>query len=241
MKIDILTLFPRMFDNILDESMLKIAQKKKKVTIKTHNLRDWTSDTHKTADDRPYGGGSGMVMKIEPICKALSTLLGKKRIREFAGKASTPKGISVILLTPSGKRFTQKTARKLSKLKHMILICGHYEGIDERVRLFVTEELSIGDYIMTGGEIPAMVIVDSVTRLIPGVLGDKRSLSRESFDDNLLEYPQYTRPKDFDGLKVPEVLLSGNHKAIDEWRKSESLKKTREIRGDLFRRTTKVK
>lgn len=223
MRIDILTLFPDMFTGVLSESMVKIAQKKKKVQINVRNIRNWAHDRHRTADDKPYGGGSGMVMKIEPIYKALASV------------KSAAKSTRTVLLTPKGKRFNQKTAKKLSKTKHLILICGHYEGFDERVRSQVTDEISIGDYILTGGEIPAMAVLDSIIRLIPGVLGDKNSVKLESFENNLLEYPQYTRPREFEGMKVPEVLLSGNHRAISQWRKEESLKKTKEVRGDLLK------
>lgn len=235
MRVDILTLFPRMFENVLNESMLKIAQKKKKININVHNLRNWTRDRHKTADDKPYGGGSGMILKIEPIYRALISLLGENRLKKLRRKGPIGKNTKIILLTARGKKFNQKAAKKLSKLERIVLICGHYEGIDERIRSFVTDEISVGDYIMTGGEIPAMVLLDAVTRLIPGVLGDKASLKHESFENNLLEYSQYTRPREFEGMKVPRVLLSGNHKAIDEWRRKESLKRTKELRSDLCR------
>jgi len=235
MKIDILTLFPRMFENVLGESMLKIAQKKKKTAIKVRNLRDWTSDTHKTADDKPYGGGSGMILKIEPLYRAVVSLMGEANVKNIKlRKKNVPKNMKIVLLTPRGEKFNQRKAEKLSRAKHIIFICGHYEGIDERIRSLVTDEISIGDYIMTGGEIPAMAVLDAVTRLIPGVLGDSASLKHESFENNLLEYSQYTRPREFEGMKVPKVLLSGNHKAIDAWRKKESLKRTKKVRGDLL-------
>ena len=224
MKIDILTLFPGMFKGVLSESMVKIAQEKKKVCVRVRNIRSWAYDNHRTADDKPYGGGPGMVMKIEPIYRALASV------------KSTAKGRRVVLLTPQGKRFNQKMAKKLSKTKHLILICGHYEGVDERVTSLVTDEISVGDYILTGGEIPAMMILDAVIRLIPGVLGDDASLESESFENNLLEYPQYTRPREFEGMKVPDILLSGNHKAINQWRKNESLKKTKKVRNDLLKK-----
>ena len=225
MKIDILTLFPKMFDGALGESMLKIAQKKKKIEVKVHNLRNWARGPHRAADDRPYGGGSGMVMMIEPIYEALRGLLGENR-----------RAVKVILLTPKGRKFDQREAKKLAKSERLILICGHYEGLDERVRKFVTHEISIGDYILTGGEIPAMVILDAVTRLIAGVLGNGKSLTCESFEGNLLEYPQYTRPRSFRGMKVPEILLSGNHDKIARWRKMQSIDKTRKTRSDLCRK-----
>jgi tRNA (guanine37-N1)-methyltransferase len=223
MRIDILTLFPAMFENVLGESMLKRAQDKGAVKIAVHNLRDWTSDNHRTADDKPFGGGPGMVMKIEPVYMALQEL------REEGGKASR-----VVLLTPQGRRFNQEAAKKLSKEKRIILICGHYEGVDERIRSLADEEISIGDYILTCGEIPALVIIDSIARLLPGVLGGDRSLDAESFENGMLEYPQYTRPADFNGLKVPKILLCGDHKKIDQWRRREALRRTRERRPDLL-------
>jgi len=210
MKIDILTLFPNMFTNVLGESMLKIAQKKKKVKIRIHDLRDWANDKHKTADDKPYGGGSGMIMKVEPIYKALADITQKKS--------------RIILLSPRGKLFSQKMAKELVREKHVVCIAGHYEGVDERVKGLVTDEVSIGDYILTGGEIPAMVIIDAVTRLIPGVLGGEGSLDEESFENGLMEYPQYTRPRVFRSVPVPEVLLSGDHKLIKNWRKKKAIK-----------------
>lgn len=228
-----------MFENVLNESMLKIAQKKKKIKIKVHNLRDWTRDSHKTADDKPYGGGSGMVIKLEPIYRAVESLLGNRNIKKLKNKKSIGRDIKVVLLTPQGKRFDQKLAKKLSGFKRLVLIAGHYEGFDERIRSLATDEISIGDYVLTGGELPAMVIVDSVTRLIPGVLGDEESLKHESFENNLLEYPQYTRPREFEGLKVPEVLLNGDHKRIEKWRKEMSLAKTNKKRKDLMREETK--
>ena len=220
MRIDVLTLFPRMFENILGESILKRAQNKGLVTIKVHNLRDWTADNHKTADDKPFGGGAGMVMKIEPVYRALKEL---------------KKGFRVILLTPQGKKYDEKIAKRIAKEKRLVLICGHYEGVDERIRELADEEISIGDYILTCGEIPALVIIDSVARLIPGVLGHDDSIKHESFEDNLLEYPQYTRPCEYKEMKVPRVLLSGNHKKIEEWRKKEAIKRTLKRRPDLLK------
>ena len=234
MKVDILTLFPKMFENVLNESMLKIARKKKKVILKVRDLRKWTSDRHRTADDKPYGGGPGMVMKIEPIHAALVSMLGERKVKKLSGGGGIARGVKIVLLTPKGRLFNQRTAKKFSKSGHIIFICGHYEGVDERVRALATDEISIGDYIMTGGEIPAMVILDAVARLVPGVLGESASLECESFENNLLEYPQYTRPRDFAGMKVPEILLSGNHGAIRRWRKKESLRRTKEARGDLL-------
>ena len=224
MRIDILTLFPGMFENILGESMLKIAQKKGLVKIGVHNLRDWTSDSHKTADDKPFGGGPGMVMKVEPVCRALKDL----------GRTS-----KIILLTPQGKKFDQAAATRLPKEKHLVLICGHYECVDERLRELADEEISIGDYVLTCGELPALVLVDAAVRLIPGVLGHKESTKSESFEDDMLEYPQYTRPAEFEGAKVPEILLSGDHKRIEKWRKEQALHRTKERRPDLLKRRVK--
>lgn len=221
MKIDILTLFPKMFDNILGESMLKIAQRKGLVKISVHNLRDWTSDNHKTADDKPFGGGPGMVMKIEPVWRALEEIRGGSR---------------VILLTPQGKKLDQKIAKRLAKEKRLVLICGHYEGVDERIRGLADEEISIGDYVLTCGELPALVLIDAIVRLIPGVLGHKESVKKESFENNLLEYPQYTRPAEFEGMIVPEILLRGDHKKIEKWREREAIKRTRERRPDLSKK-----
>lgn len=224
MQIDILTLFPRMFEGPLDESMLKIAREKGILTVNVHNLRDWTTDRHKTADDKPFGGGAGMVMKIEPIYKALKDL-SKKKFKSSA----------VILLSPQGAVYNQKTAKKLSLYDRLILICGHYEGVDARVSVLADMEISCGDYILTGGELPACIIIDSVARLLPDVLGEAESLNTESFENGLLEYPQFTRPREFEGMKVPEVLFSGDHKKIEAWRYKQSLKKTKTLRPDLYK------
>ncbi|MDP3792063.1 MAG: tRNA (guanosine(37)-N1)-methyltransferase TrmD [Candidatus Omnitrophota bacterium] len=224
MKIDILTLFPKMFENILGESMLKIAQKKGLVRIRVHNLRDWTSDSHRTADDKPFGGGPGMVMKVEPVWRAVDELVSKKKVAK------------VILLTPQGKKLDQKIAKRLARDKQLVLICGHYEGVDERIRELADEEISIGDYILTCGEIPALALVDSVVRLVPGVLGHSESTIAESFENNLLEYPQYTRPAEFRGMKVPEVLLNGDHKKIESWRSDQALARTKVRRPDLIKK-----
>jgi tRNA (guanine37-N1)-methyltransferase len=228
-KINILTLFPKMFESVLGESILKRAQGKGALKIKIHDLRDWTFDNHRSADDRPFGGGAGMLMKVEPVALALKDLKG-------LAKRKTAK---VILLTPQGKKLDQELVKNISKEKKLILICGHYEGFDERIRGLADEEISIGDYILTCGEIPAMALVDSVARLIPGVLGREDSIISESFEKGLLEYPQYTRPADFDGMRVPDILLSGDHKKIEEWRKKEAVKRTRQRRPDLLPRTRK--
>lgn len=219
MKIDIITLFPKMFKGPFDESIVKRAQDKSLVEINIHDLREYGLDERKTVDGRPYGGGVGMILMIEPLYKAL------EKIRTKDSK--------VILLTPRGKTYNQNNALKLSKLKHLIFIAGHYEGYDERITEFVDEEISIGNFILTGGEIPTMAIVDSIVRLIPGVLTKEDATKYESFsEENSVEYPQYTRPEEFKGLKVPKVLLSGNHKEINEWRDKESEEKTKKIASE---------
>ncbi len=226
LQIDILTIFPRMFEFVLQESIIKRAQNKGKVKICVHDLRDYTADRHRKVDDRPFGGGAGMVMRPEPIFNAVEDIK-----LQAAGRRS-----QVILLSPQGKKLTQDISKKLAKYRHLILICGHYEGIDERVREYlVDEEISIGDYVLTGGELPAMVLVDALVRLLPGVLGDKNSLNFESFEDSLLEYPQYTRPARFRDMRVPRILLCGDHKKIEMWRKKEAIKRTKKRRPDLLR------
>ncbi|MDE1921371.1 MAG: tRNA (guanosine(37)-N1)-methyltransferase TrmD [Candidatus Omnitrophica bacterium] len=223
LRFDIITIFPEMFGGIFNQSMLKRAQEKKKICIHVHDLRDYTDDKkHRKVDDRPFGGGPGMVMMPQPLFDAVRAIKGRRRAR-------------VICTCASGRPFTQNHAKGLTRYKNLIIICGHYEGIDQRaIDCLVDEEISVGDYVLTGGEIPAMVIVDAVSRLIPGVLGKEESLLRETFEDNLLEAPQYTRPADFRGIKVPDVLLSGNHRAIEAWHKSESLAKTKKVRPDLL-------
>ncbi len=211
-----------MFKPVVNESILKRAQGAKKVQIAVHDLRDYTKDKHKKVDDRPFGGGPGMVMTPQPIFDAVKKIKGRRKAK-------------VILTCAGGKPLTQKMAHKLSKEKNLIILCGHYEGIDERVReALVDESISIGDYVLTGGEIPAMVIVDSVTRLIPGVLGKEESLAEESFEKGLLEYPQYTRPANYKDMKVPQVLLSGHHKDINDWRHRKAKARTKKIRPDLM-------
>ncbi len=222
MKIQIITLFPEMFENVLKTSMLWKAQDKKLVEYKLINLRDFGLGPRKQVDDTPYGGGAGMILKPEPIFAAVE-----------AAKKADP-GAKVIVLTPSGETFNQKMAGSLAKLTGIILICGRYEGFDERILKLADYQLSIGDYVLTGGELPAMIIVDSVVRLLPGVLGSEESAIDETFQKGLLEYPQYTRPAEFKAMKVPEVLQKGHHGEIENWRKSESLKKTRKNRPDLL-------
>lgn len=227
MRIDILTIFPEMFSAVLDESIIKRAKAKKKADIRVHDLRDFTKDKYKKADDRPFGGGPGMVLMAQPIFDAVKKIRGRRKAH-------------VILTCAGGRTLTQKKAVQLAAHKNLIIICGHYEGVDERVRqALVDESISIGDYVLTGGELPAMVIVDAVVRLIPGVLGKEESLQDESFENNLLEYPQYTRPADFEGMKVPEVLLSGNHARIEAWRRKEALARTKKERPDLLQRKRK--
>jgi tRNA (guanine37-N1)-methyltransferase len=230
MRIDILTIFPGMFNAVLGESMIKRAQQKKKVNIRIHDLRDYTNDKHRTVDDKPFGGGPGMVLKVETIHRAIKHIIGN-------GSGKRNKKSKIILLTPQGKRFNQKMAKRLLRLDRLFLICGHYEGVDERVRkTLVDDEISIGDYILTCGELPAMVLIDTIVRLVPGVLGDEQSKLTESFENNLLDYPQYTRPAAFHGMAVPKVLLSGNHKEISEWRTHQAHKKTEKVRPDLSKR-----
>src|ERR1019366_5344061 len=211
LRFDIRTIFPEMFGPIVNESILKRAKEKKKVAIHVHDLRDYTDDKkHRKVDDRPFGGGPGMVLAPQPLFDAVKAIKGRRKAK-------------VIYTSPAGKPFSQFHAKRLTGLKNLIIICGHYEGIDERVReLLVDEEISVGDYVLTGGEIPAMAIVDAITRLIPGVLGKEESLLQESFEGNLLEGPQYTRPANFRGIKVPDVLLSGNHKTIETWRNAKA-------------------
>jgi len=233
MRIDIITIFPKMFEQVLNESIIKRAQSKGKVKFFIHDLRDYTLDKHRKVDDRPFGGGSGMLMCPEPIFNAVEAI--KEKIKGQRSKAQDEKA-KVILLCPAGKKLNQRIAASLSKEKNIILICGHYEGVDERVRQkLADEEISIGDYVLTGGEVPAMVLIDSVVRLIPGVLGDKNSLNFESFEGNLLEYPHYTRPATFRNMTVPSVLLSGDHKKIEIWRKKEALRRTKSRRPDLLK------
>jgi tRNA (guanine37-N1)-methyltransferase len=226
MRFDILTLFPQMFFSPFQESILGRAIEKGLVQIRIVNIRDFALDRHQVVDDTPYGGGQGMVMKVDPIARAIEWL------------RSEDASARVVYLTPQGRPFDQEKAQELSSLSHLTLLCGRYEGVDERAReLFVDEEISIGDYVLTGGELATMVVVDAVSRLLPGVLGSDRSAVEDSFSNSLLEYPQYTRPFDFRGSLVPEVLLSGNHSAISRWRRKEALKRTWMRRPDLLAKT----
>ena len=221
MFIDVLTIFPDMVELVTGWSILKRAAEKGIVTVRAVNIRDFAVDKHRTTDDTPYGGGPGMVMKPEPVVAAI----------DFARQERPGR---VILLSPQGERFTQAKARALSAEDHLILVCGRYEGIDERIRAFVDEEISIGDYVLTGGELPAFVVIDAVTRLIPGVLGNKASTDEESFAGGLLEYPQYTRPPVFRNLPVPGVLLSGHHERIRRWREEMALQRTKKRHPELY-------
>lgn len=220
MRVAILTLFPDMFRGPLNESLLKKAQEKGLLSFDLVNLRDFTSGKHQTADDSPYGGGAGMVMLAEPIAKAIAKVKNQKS--------------KVIFLCPTGKLLTQEKIRSLAKEEHLVLLCGHYEGVDERVRGLVDEEISIGDYVLTGGELPAMVLIDAVARHIPGVVKETESVQKDSFYNVLLDYPSYTKPEEFGGQKVPAVLLSGHHAEIERWRRREALKRTFFRRPDLL-------
>ncbi len=226
MRFDVLTLFPNMFSSPLQESILGKAVEKGLIQVQTVNIRSFTLDKHQVVDDAPYGGGQGMVMKVEPIARAVESIKSEDR------------SVWTIYLTPQGKPLDQDLARRLSTRPHLVLLCGRYEGVDERTREFIDEEISIGDYVLTGGELAAMVLIDAVSRFIPGVLGSDRSAEEDSFFNSLLEYPQYTRPVDFRGRRVPEVLLSGNHSAISLWRRREAIKRTSSRRPDLLARAS---
>ncbi len=219
MKIDILSLFPEMYNGPFTESILKRAQADGKVQINIHNFRDYSQDPHKNVDDTPFGGGSGMVLACQPIFDCVNSLKTSDSV--------------VIMMTPSGKVYNQSMAYELSHKKHLIIICGHYEGFDERIRSICDMEISIGDYVLTGGELPSMVLVDSIVRLLPGVIDDESS-QNESFNNNLLDYPVYTKPRVYNGMEVPEILLSGDHAKINEYRYNEQIRKTRELRPDLL-------
>jgi tRNA (guanine37-N1)-methyltransferase len=222
MRIDLLTLFPEFFASPLSQSMLRRAQALGAVEFRLLNLRDFTEDRHQVTDDRPFGGGPGMVLKIEPLVKAI------RQVR------SEDPEVRVLLLSPQGPLLNQSKAQELSRREHLLLICGHYEGVDDRIRYYIDEELSIGDYVLTGGEIPALVVLDAVTRLLPGVLGGEGAAEQESFQTGLLEYPHYTRPRVFEGHEVPEVLLSGDHGRIARFRREQALRRTARERQDLL-------
>jgi len=221
-QFDIISIFPGMFESPFGESILKRAQDQGLLNINLHNLRDYTLDKHRKTDDYPFGGGVGLIMNVDPIVRAVEAV---KEVRP---------GARSILLSPGGKAFNQKMAWEFSREENLIFVCGRYEGVDERVLNFVDDAISIGDYVMAGGEIPAMVLIEAISRLIPNVVGDESSLLEESFEGNKLEYPQYTRPREFRGLKVPEILFSGHHKKIQDWQLKEALKKTTKIRPDLL-------
>jgi tRNA (guanine37-N1)-methyltransferase len=220
MKIDVLTLFPAMFTGPLDQSIIQRARAQGILELGIHDLRKWTHDRHRTVDDRPFGGGPGMVLKCEPIFEAVEQLSGSDT--------------RVILMCPTGRPFVQHRARELSQLRHLLLLCPSYEGIDERVRTLVHDEISMGDFVLTSGNLPAMMIIDAVTRLLPGALGDEQSATDESFSQPLLEYPHYTRPAEFRSMRVPEVLLSGNHAEIERWRREQAVERTMTRRPDLI-------
>ncbi|NPV92108.1 MAG: tRNA (guanosine(37)-N1)-methyltransferase TrmD [Firmicutes bacterium] len=221
MRIDILSLFPEMFTGVLGSSILKRAQEGGHLSVGLVNIRDFSNNKHRTVDDYPFGGGPGMVLKVEPVISAVESVPGDPH---------------VILMTPQGRPLRQERAHELSELEHLLIVCGHYEGIDERVRVLLQpEEISIGDYILTGGELPAMVLVDAVARMLPGVLGESAGGEDESFYQGLLEYPQYTRPQEFRGLVVPEVLVSGHHEKVDRWRREQAVRRTWERRPELLR------
>jgi tRNA (guanine37-N1)-methyltransferase len=222
MRIDLLTLFPEFFASPLSQSMLKRAQDQGALGVRLLNLRDYTEDRHQVADDRPFGGGPGMVMKIEPLVKAIRAV-----------RAEDP-ATRVLLLSPAGEVFSQDRARELAGLSHLLLICGHYEGVDDRIRYYIDGMLSMGDYILTGGEVAALTVVDAVTRLLPGVLGGEGATEEESFEAGLLEYPHYTRPRVFEGREVPQILLEGDHGRVARWRRQEALRRTLDHRPDLL-------
>ena len=230
MRFDVITIFPRIFNSVFEESLIKKARERGVIDIQTHDLRDYTFNKHRKVDDYPFGGGVGMILAVEPIVRALERL-----------KPSNPDA-KTVLLSPSGITFNQKKAWELSREKGLIMICGRYEGVDQRItEHFVDEEISIGDYVLSGGEIPAMALIESVSRLIPGVVGDEKAVAVESFESGLLEYPQYTRPREFRGYTVPDELISGNHAKIQKWQKEQALKKTKHLRPDLINKNNDSK
>ncbi len=231
LRVDIITIFPDFFRDVVDYGIIRRARAAGLVEVKAHDLRQWTNDKHHVVDDRPFGGGDGMVLKPEPIFEGVEALTGRSRRKDF------PDETRVILLSPQGRVFTQAVAEELAgSATHIVLLCGRYEGVDERVtEALVTDEISIGDYVLSGGEPAAMVVVDAVVRLLPGALGSDTSAVFESFSEGLLDYPHYTRPPEFRGMKVPEVLLGGNHAEIEKWRRAAALAKTRRNRPDLLK------
>lgn len=233
MRIDILTIFPEMFEGPLTCSLLAKAREKKILDISCSDIRSFTKDKHNTVDDRPFGGGPGMVMKPEPIYLALKSLGVKKKNCLYKKPFKKP---YVIYMSPQGQTLNTQKVKKLSQYEHLVLLCGHYEGIDERIMSWVDEEISIGDYVLTGGEIPAMVLIDSVARMLPGVVQDKSSVEQDSFYNGMLDYPHYTRPAKFKNMEVPDVLLSGNHLEIEKWRKQQSHDRTKNRRPDLLKK-----
>lgn len=230
MKVDIVTIFPEFFQSPLLVGTLRIAQEKELLKVKVHDLRDFCKDPHRQVDDAPFGGGPGMVMKPEPFFEAVFSILKAESVEEAKKKAR------IILLTPQGRTLTQALCGELAKEKKLVMLCGRYEGIDERVRFLATDEISIGDYVLSGGEGAALVLLEAVSRLIPGVLGEKESLREESFSEGILEYPHFTRPREYRGLKVPDVLLSGDHRLIARWRRREALKRTLQRRPELLQK-----
>ena len=230
LRVDIITIFPDYFREVFEYGIIRRASAASLVEIKAHDLRSWTSDKHKVVDDRPFGGGDGMVLKPEPIFAAVESLTGARR------RADVPSDKRVVLLSPQGKPFTQSMAAEFAQSEQLVLICGRYEGVDERVAdALVTDEVSIGDYVLSGGEPAALIVVDAVVRLIPGALGSETSATTESFSDGLLDYPHYTRPPDFEGMRAPEVLLTGHHAEIERWRQGAARDKTKRNRPDLLK------
>lgn len=233
MRVDTLSTFPHMFDSVMGESMMKRAQGKGLLDFHTYDLRDWTYDRHRTTDDYPYGGGLGLVMKCEPIFEALESIL---EIAPGTLPSDDATEASIIMMAPQGRVFDDAYAKELAERDRLVFVCGHYEGIDERVYRVADEVISLGDYVLTSGELASMVVIDAVVRKLPGVLGAEGGADEESFSEGLLEFPQYTRPSEFRGMEVPEVLLSGHHANIEEWRRQESLRRTAELRPDLIER-----
>ena len=230
LRVDVITIFPGFFHGALDQGILNRARGAGLVQVETHDLRRWTTDKHHTVDDRPFGGGDGMVLKPDPIFSAVGDLTGTSSREDY------PHGVRVILLSPQGRVFNQRLAEELSQASQVVLICGRYEGVDERVaEALVTDEISIGDYVLSGGEPAAVVVIDAVVRLVPGALGSETSAVHESFSESLLDHPQYTRPPEFQGLRVPDILLTGNHAEIARWRRDQAIKKTQRNRPDLLK------